>query len=65
MSVDCDICDIGQDFGGTIAALAEFEQLRRRVNKAGGIFIVQKGRMLEQIFHKGDICAHAPDAKFA
>ena len=65
MSVYSDISNIGEDFGGTVAAFGEFKQFWRSVNKAGGIVIVQEGWMLEQIFHKGNIRTHASDAKFA
>ena len=40
MSVDRNIRNIGQDFGGPIAPLAEFKQIRRLVDKAGGIFVI-------------------------
>ena len=44
MPVDRDIGNIGQDLCGPITALAEFEQIRRLVDKAGGVFVVQERR---------------------
>ena len=40
MPIDCNIGNIGQDLSGPIAPLAEFEQIGRRVDKAGGIFVI-------------------------
>ena len=65
MSVDRNICNIGQDLRGSIAPLAEFEQVSCRVDKAGGIFVIQEGGMLKQIFHEGDIGAYTANPKFA
>ena len=59
------ICDIGEDFGGPVAAGDEIEQLGRLVDELGMIFVVQEYRMLQQVFDEGDIGGHAPDAEFA
>ena len=59
MAVDCDVGDICQHFGAAVTALFEGEQIRRLVDELGGVFIVEERRVLEQVFDKGDVGAHA------
>ncbi|SMX50740.1 hypothetical protein PEV8663_04786 [Pelagimonas varians] len=65
MPVHRDIGDIGQHLGAAIPALFELEQLWGLVDEFGGVLVVQKHRMFEQVFHKGDVGRHAAHAEFA
>ena len=65
MPVYGDVGDIKQDFRRPVAAFLEGKQVRRGVDEFGGIGVIQKGRMLQQVDNKLDIRGDAADAELA
>ena len=65
MPVYRDIGDIGQDLGRPVAPFLEGEEVGRGVDEFGGIAVIQKGRMFQQVDDKLDVRRHAADAKLA
>ena len=63
--VDRDIRDIGQDLCGSVPARLEIEELWRLVDELRVVFVVQKRRVFQQVFDKGDVSRHAADPEFA
>ena len=65
VTVHRDIGDIGQDLGRPVAPLFKGEKVGRRVDELGGIAVIQKGRMFQQVDDKFDVRRHAADTEFA
>jgi hypothetical protein len=63
--VDGDVGDIGQHLGAPVAPLGELEKLGRRVDELGGVLVVQKRRVFQQVLDEGDVGADAADAELA
>ena len=65
MPVHRDVGDVVQDPRRAIALGAEVKELRRLVDELGGVLVIQESRVLEQVFHEGNVRADAPDPEFA
>ena len=64
VAVHRNIPNIMQQFGTTVPAFREMEQLRRLIQEISGIGAVDKMRMLQQVFQKCDVGLHAADTEF-
>ena len=65
VTVDGDIGDIGQDLGRPVTPLFEGEKVGRRVDEFGGVAVIQKGVMFQQVDDEFDVRRHAADPKLA
>ena len=65
MTIDADIGNIVQQFGGTILTLYLIEQLWRAVDKLCGVTVIQKFRMADDVFQKGQVGGHPSDSEFS
>ena len=65
MSIDADICNVVQQFGCAILTLYLFEQFRRCVNKLGGIAVIKKVRVADDVFKKRQVGSDATNSKLA
>lgn len=65
VAVDGDVGEIGQEFCGAILSLHLPEQLRRRIDEAGGVAHRGECRMAYDRFEEGQVRRDAADAEFA
>ena len=63
MAVDGDVGDVGEDLGRSVAAGGEAEELGRGVDEPGGVGVVEKRRVLQQVLDEGDVGRDAADAE--
>ncbi len=64
MTVDRHLGDIAQQLLGTIASLAEFEQLRRGIDEAGGQRAVEELLMIDHILDELQITRDTANPEF-
>ena len=65
VSIQDDIAEIGQKSRGSIAAGAKAKKLRRIVQKRCGDLAGAKFRMIDDIFHEGDVGFDTADAELS
>src|SRR5438477_2644902 len=65
IAVEDYIAEIGEQFGGAIAAAGKAEKFRRLVEERRGDFASAELRVIDNVFHKGNVRFHAADAEFA
>ncbi len=65
VAVDGDVGDVGKDLRRPVATGRELEQVGRRVDELGRIFVRQKDGVFQQVDDEVDVRAHPPDAELA
>lgn len=63
VAVDDGLAEIGEEFGGAVAAGGEFEESGSLFEEAGGDIAVLEGVVVDDIFEEGDVGLDAPDAE--
>src|SRR6267142_2263252 len=65
IAVEDDVADIGEKFGGAVAAAREAEKFWRLVKKRRRDFAGTKSRMVHDVLDEGNIRLHAPYTELA
>src|SRR6266850_1952982 len=65
IAVEDDVADIGEKFGGAVAAAREAEKFRRLVKKRSRDFAGTKLRMVHDVLDERNIRLHAPNTELA